>query len=177
MLDWFKKKKTEEVHITSSVEQAKVGDVVDYYMKSWEVKEEGEYDWGNNEFSTELKLDAGDEHLYLTIDEDDDLELSVFRSIKWNEIEGGLRSQMLQYNQPPRKIISQGTTYQLTEAGMGRYRSISRNSDWSSFEFWDFEDESEDKIISIENWNGEYELFKGEYVEPFEFSVFGREND
>lgn len=174
MLNWFKKKKVEEVEIINTVQQAKVGDVIDYYMKSWEVKEEGEYDWGNNEFSTELKLDAGDEHLYLSIEEDDEIELSVSRSIKWKEIEGDLRNQMLQYNEPPRQIVSDGVTYQLTENGMGRFRSISRDTGWSSFEYWDFEDKTEDKIITIENWNGEYELFKGEYVEPFEFSIYGR---
>ncbi len=172
MLNWFKKKKEKEININTTIAEAKVGDVVDYYMKSWEVKEEGEYDWGNNEFSTELKLDAGDEHLFLTIDDDDEVELSVFQSAKWNEVEGNLRDLLLQKNEPPREIVSQGISYKLTENGVGRHRSISRDTDWSNFEYWDFEDSTEDKIISIENWGGEYELFKGEYVESFEFSVF-----
>ncbi len=176
MLNWFKKKKVKEVEIKNSIVQAQVGDVVDYYMKSWEVKEEGEYDWGNNEFSTEIKLDAGDEIIYLTIDEDDETELSVSKPAKWNEVEGDLRSHLLQYNEPPRELISAGVRYKLTENGFGRYRSISKDTDWSSFEFWDFEDETEDKLITVESWGGEFELFKGEYVETFEFSIFGRES-
>ena len=172
MFGLFKNKKEAQPQQPTGIVDVKVNDVVDYYMKSWEVQEEGEYDWGNNEFSKEFKLNSGDEILYLSILEDDELELTIFQKIKWSDIEGDLRSIVNQYNEPPKELIKGGVKYHLADHGMARYCSITKDTDWSNFSYWDYEDDSEDKLISIESWDGDFEISAGEYVEPFEFSVF-----
>ncbi len=165
-------KKEEQPKQPKGITEIQVGDIVDYYMKSWEVQEEGEYDWGNNEISKEFKLNAGNEVLFLTIDEDDEVEISVFQKINWGVIEGNLRSSINQENEPPKKLVKDSVEYSLTETGMARYRNMTKGGGWSSFAYWDYEDETEDKIIGIESWDGDFEIHAGEYVEPFEFSVF-----
>ena len=172
MFDFLKNKKDETNHQPTSIEEVQVGDVIDYYMKSWETQEEGVYDWGNNESSKEFKLNSGDEVLYLSIYEDDELEISVFSKITWSAIDGDLRSTINQYNEPPRELVKDGVKYYLTDNGMARYRSLTKDKGWSNFAYWDYEDESEDKIVSIESWDGDFEISAGEYVEPFEFSIF-----
>ena len=58
MFGFLKNDKEEASTQPTSIEQIQVGDVVDYYMKSWETQEEGVYDWGNNESSKEFKLNS-----------------------------------------------------------------------------------------------------------------------
>ena len=79
MFDFLKNKKDKPSSQPKSIEELQVGDLVDYYMKSWETEEEGEYDWGNNEFSKEFKLNSGDEVMFISLYEDDELEISVFQ--------------------------------------------------------------------------------------------------
>ena len=172
MFDFLKNKKDKPSSQPESIEELQVGDLVDYYMKSWETEEEGEYDWGNNEFSKEFKLNSGDEVMFISLYEDDELEISAFQKILWNAIDGDLRASINEYGKPPRELVKDGVKYFLSDSGMARYRNVTKNKAWSDFEFWDYEDESEDKIVSIECWDGDWEISAGEYTEAFEFGLF-----
>ena len=173
MLSWFKKDKKEDpIVIPESIAEIQVGDVVDFDMKSWKVEEEASYDWGNNDFSKEYKLNAGDEKAYLHIEEDDEIELSVTSKLKWSALEGDIRNQVLQYGEPPRTLVLNGVTYNLSDSGNARYRSVTKGNGWEHFSFWDYEDADEELIISIEDWDGDWELSAGKYAESFEFSLF-----
>ena len=172
MFDFLRNKKDKPSSQPESIEEIQVGDVVDYYMKSWEVQEEAEYDWGNNDLSKEFKLNSGDEIFYVSLYDDDELEISTFQKILWDAIDGDLRSTVKEYDKPPKELVKDGVKYFLADSGMARYRSVTKDKGWSDFEFWDYEDASEDKIVSIECWDGDWEISAGEYAESFEFSVF-----
>jgi hypothetical protein len=177
MLDWFRKDKKENpINIPESIVEVQLDDVVDYEMKSWKVEEDASYDWGNNEFSKEFKLNAGDEKLFLHIGEDDELELSVSRKAKWSVLQGNIRNQVLEYGEPPNVLVMDGITYNLSDSGGAKYRSISRGSGWEHFSFWEYEDADEELLICIEYWDGDWELSIGKYVESFEFSLFRPNN-
>ena len=173
MLNWFKKNKKEApIDIPQSITEVQLGDVVDFDMKSWKVEDEAAYDWGNNDHTAENKLNAGDQVLYLHLEEDDEVELSISQKIKWSALEGDIRSQVRQYGEPPKTIVMDGVTYNVSDSGSARYRSITKGDGWEHFSYWDYEDADEELTICIEDWDGDWELSAGKYCETFEFSLF-----
>ena len=68
MFDFFKKKKKVSYDVTNlSLKDLDVGFIFDYDMKSWVVKEVYKYDWGNNNYTSEYKVDSGDEVAFLPV--------------------------------------------------------------------------------------------------------------
>ena len=63
----FSKKKEKAYDpLNIKVTDLKKGFVFDYDLKTWEVQEVYQYDWGNNFFSYEYKIDCGDVKSTLT---------------------------------------------------------------------------------------------------------------
>ena len=56
------------------------GFLLDYDLKTWKLTEMYEYDWGNSYFTREFLLDAGDDQVYLHVDPNDDMFLTVTKT-------------------------------------------------------------------------------------------------
>jgi hypothetical protein len=174
MFNWFKSKKKENDTFKSDagIADLQKGDVFDYFMQTWEVKAVYEYAWGNDYRTKEYQIDNGTEKRYLEIDDDDELELALYEKVKIKAL--GLKDHLLQYNEPPKTFEYKGTKYSLVEKAEGRFRDITKTSEyqnWETFTSYEFSYESEEYRIGIEDWGGhEFEAAHGKIVNAFEFS-------
>ncbi|MEN7550887.1 DUF4178 domain-containing protein [Rapidithrix thailandica] len=146
------------------------GFVVDYNLKTWEVAEEYEYDWGDNYFSYEFKLVSSDETIFLSLDEDDELEIQVLKKINFGRLDEGVEESLINKGKPPRKIEYEGKTYYRESERPGYFRNTD-NENWSEFITWDYYDDSEKYALNIEQWGeDEFEASVGVLEEPEQFS-------
>jgi len=170
----FKKKKQERKYDPNNLKitDLQKGFMLDYELKTWEVKEVYEYDWGNNEFSFEYKLDSGDEQVYLSVDEDDGLELTITTKVKIRAIDEDLPEYIANHEKPPKKLIFNNINYFRDSQSAGYFRNMDTPPEQSAeFIAWDYYDKKEQLTISIEQWGEhDFEASQGKVVEEFEFS-------
>jgi hypothetical protein len=169
---FFKKKQTHYDSTNIRVHDIDVGFVFDYDLTTWEVVSIYEYDWGNNYFTREFKINNGSESLFLSIEEDDELSLSISKKISVRKLGDSVFDFLMSHQKPPKSISYNGREYFLTKEAPGYYHDISKGDDaWEEFISWDFEDDSEDFLITIEQWGEkEFEASAGKYIDEFEIS-------
>ena len=174
IFDFFKKKEEEPSYdpLNMKITDLQKSSVFDYDMKTWIVNAVYEYDWGENNFTREYKINSGDDELYLSVDEDDDLTLSLSRKIKIRAIDEDLPEYIIEHEVPPKKLHFKGKTYYKDSECPGYFKDLDNKSDqWTEFIVWDYYDEDEKNIISIEQWGErEFEASYGKVVKEFEFS-------
>jgi hypothetical protein len=173
IFDRFKKEKEPEYDVTNlSVHDFKKGFVFEYNLKSWIVKEEYQYDWGDNFFTYEFKIDSGDELLYLHFEDDDELEISISSKIKIRAIDEDLPEHIIKFQEAPKKINYQGETYLLDGESPGFFHNNDHGEDaWDELISWNYFNEAEDKVITIEQWGDkEFEASCGLVVKEYEIS-------
>ena len=173
LFDFFKKKKTPDYDPNNmKITQLKKGFVLEYDLKNWEVTAEYEYDWGGNFFSKEYKLDSGDQVLFLTVVEDDELYLYVTEKIRIRNIDDDLPEYINRHEEPPSKVVYNGKTFYRDSESDGYFRDTAdKEADWARVISWDYFDESEKEVLFIEQWGEkEYEASTGKVAEEFEFS-------
>lgn len=172
----------------------KKGYMLDYEARTWEVKGVYQYDWGRSGKTTEYKLHDGIEIIFMHLDQEDgELVITMSQKIKMGELgyprqnESGLgfrvksdavntvggqqiRNAIMQNDVPPKEIVYQGTTYYMTEESEGYFRDLDERERYRFIE-WSFEDNSEEKCISISRWSEtELEVSAGVYAQDFEIS-------
>ncbi|MFY0651943.1 MAG: DUF4178 domain-containing protein [Cyclobacteriaceae bacterium] len=174
LFDFLKKKETEpEYDITHvTVEDLDQGFILDYDMKSWQVKEVYEYDWGNNNFSKEYLIDSGDEELYLSVENEGGLSLSVSKSVKMRKLGEDIIEKTIKKERPPKKIEYKEVIYYLDTDLAGYFNNNTKGTgDWEEFISWDYYDDDEKKILSITQWGErEFEASVGKVIKEFEIS-------
>ncbi|TAD99719.1 MAG: DUF4178 domain-containing protein [Bacteroidetes bacterium] len=177
LFDIFKKKKEEPKPLLNPDDMTlwdlQAGDILDYDFKTWEIKAAFEYDWGNNFFSKEFKLDAGDDLFFLHLeDSHGDLDLSISRKIDVKDVGKEVRTTILDTDEAPKTLIYKGKTYTSGKMNLGHFRDMS-NNEWTEFVSWHYLDEAEQEFVTIERWSEhEIEASAGMYVEEREFSNF-----
>lgn len=150
----FKKKKPSYDVTNLSVLDLDVGFVFDYDMKSWVVEEAYEYDWGGNHFSKEYKVNSGDEVAFLSVEDDGDLNMSMVKSIKLRAIEEDIAEEIKNHERPPKTIHYQGESYFLENDSAGYFKDMANKKDeWEELISWEYYNESEDKVISLTQWD------------------------
>ncbi len=166
--------KNEEPHYDSTniqVRDLDVGFVFDYDLSSWEVKAIYEYDWGDNYFTREFKIDNGSKIAFLSIEEDDFLELSITTKIKLRDLDVNLPEYLQRNQEPPKTISYNNVTYYLENAAPGYFHDIGKGENWEEFRSWDFEEQGGDNILCIEQWDEmEFEASIGKKIKEIEIS-------
>lgn len=174
LFDKFFKKKEQEPHYDSTdirVQDLDLNFVFDYDLNTWEVKDMYEYDWGDEFFTVEYKIYDGKETLFLSLEEDDGLELSISKKIKLRAL-GEEVFDAFMNGKPPKTIFYEEKKYYLEEESPGYFHDVKNSDDaWQEFVAWDYEDESGDFLITVEQWEEkEFEASAGKYIEEFEIS-------
>ncbi len=147
-----------------------LGYLFDYDLKTWEVKEEFEYDWGNEYYTKEYKITSGSEEKYLSIEVDDEIELAIWDKVNPLAIDRNLPKYIVQNDEPPREVSLGGQTYIRTEEANAYWRNT-RNSNWQGFVNWDYETTDGSKMLSIERWGDEeFEAAAGKVIKEYEIS-------
>lgn len=168
----FLKSKKEEPIIDFTVNDLKKGFMVDYFMKTWEVKKVYIYDWGNNFFSKEFLLDAGGETLYLSVEDDDKLICSVWNKLDIFDIDSELARTITKNDDAPDRLVYDNKTFIRKESSQGHCIEEGEDEEKASeFVNWMYEHAESKELISIDRWGEEeYDAAKGNYVKEFEFS-------
>jgi len=173
MFDFFKKKKAPTYDVTNlSLKDLNVGFIFDYDMKSWVVKEVYKYDWGNNNFTSEYKVDSGDEVAFLHIADEGELEISLSKSIRLSKIDEAIADEIKKNEKPPRKIHFDEELYYLEEDAAGYFRDLSKETeDWEELVTWEYLNDEATKVLSITQWDiRNIEASAGLVLKEFQFS-------
>ncbi len=147
----------------------KVGYLVDYDLKTWEVKGYHTYDF-SGEVVEEWELDCGDDRIYLEREKDDEVRWTVTRKVPFSELGPGIREHIQRHEDPPEEITFQGTRFFLEESGAGYYHPEGRVAGEEMI-YWDYTDSSGEKVLTIEQWGEDaFEAAVGQRVQEYEFT-------
>ena len=127
------------------------GFIFDYDDKTWEAVEEYEYDWGNNDFTYEFKIEAPDETSYLYVEEDDEVECLILKKLPIQRLDDSVIAKIKKKGKPPKQIEFDGVVYYRDEENPGYFRNID-SKNWSEFISWSYYDDSDTKVLNIEQW-------------------------
>ncbi|WP_196889776.1 DUF4178 domain-containing protein [Aureivirga sp. CE67] len=166
LFDFFKKKENERHYdaLNIKVEDLDKGFIFDFNMKSWEVVEVYEYDWGNNFFTREFKISSHDETGYLGIEMDDELLITFSKKVPVRKIQNDLPDFIQRHDTAPRQLFYEGKNFFLDEISPGYFRNV-ENENWSEFREWSYEDDSEEYVLTVEQWGEhDFEASFGHYV-------------
>ncbi|MBN2595432.1 DUF4178 domain-containing protein [Labilibaculum sp.] len=169
--DFFKRKQPKYDTTNIRVTDLDVGFVFEYDLSSWEVQASYEYDWGDNYFSKEYKINDGSKTLFLSVEDDDEISLGVCDKIKVRELGENVLSDLLTDQKPPKSVIYKDKKYFFDQESPGYFNDKARGEDWVEFISWDFVDESGEYIVTIEQWDEkEFEASAGKAIKEFEIS-------
>ncbi len=173
IFDFFKKKSDkEEFDPLSDLTLAKMrkGYFVDYDLKTWEVISSSYYDWGEGDKSYEWQLKSSDDIIYLELEVDDEEYWCISRKIQTRALGSEIFDKIIEDEDPPDEIVYENTTFYLDESGGGLYHLDSTGAGRELFK-WDYTDNSEKKILTIEQWGeNEFEASYGDVVEEYQFT-------
>ena len=120
----------------------------DVHIVSKHTYHEGEYTW------YELEGDRGDGTVWIDMEEDDGLDLSiVLRKLKLREL--GLSNSDLERfdDQEKGHFTFENETYFYEDSDRAVFYRHSDDRSAEKFYYWDFENENGDKFISAEKWS------------------------
>lgn len=133
-----------------------IGDIVQYMETDWVV--EGRLTYEDNEYTWfEYLLQDGDRIRWLSVDEDDRVEVALLEPTTQLEVS----------QQPPKQLTFAGETYRCVESGratMTRIGTTLRRKG-EHCQYFDYQG-SNDQVLSIEDWDGEIEVTVGERINP-----------
>ena len=146
--------------------------VFDYDLSTWIVKAVFEYDWGDNNFTKEFKIENDKETLFLNIDNDDELVISISKKEHLVNIDENLPDYIVKHETPPNKIEFQGKTFMLEDESPGYFNDWTNDKDnWVEFISWDYIDKSGEFVLSIEQWGErKFDATYGKIIKEFEIS-------
>jgi hypothetical protein len=173
LFDKFKKKQEPHYDPTNiKIEDLRVGFMFDYDLNTWEIKEEYEYDWGDNYFTREYKVDAADDIAYLHIDINDEGSMTFSRKLKVRALGEDIPEEIIEKKQPPKKIEYKDATYYLDKESPGYFSDDPEDDDsWTEFISWDYYDADEKLVVSVEQWGvRDFEASCGKVVHDFEIT-------
>lgn len=174
LLDIFKKKETpEKVDFSNlGVMDIEKGGMFDFELTTWTVEDEYIYDWGNECFSKEFKISNGEETLFLSAEEDDEIEISVSKKVKIRSIDEDLPEYIRKHEQPPKKLTYKTTTFLLNEEKPGYFKGIDEDEEaWEEFISWNYYDAKEEFVLCIERWDdNSFEAAYGRIISEYAIS-------
>lgn len=149
-----KKKKEEPSYDPTNIQVTDIrkGFIFDYNGKTWEVEEEYEYDWGNNDFTYEFKIVSPDETSFLYIEQDDILECLITKKIAFGRLGEKVESKIQKKGRPPKEIEYEGTVFYRDDESKGFYRNLN-STNWAELISWTYYDDSERLVLVIEQWD------------------------
>jgi hypothetical protein len=173
LFEFFQKKKSNqqtESFANLTLDNLKVGWMVDYDLKTWEVTARHYTDWGDGWKTEEWQLTSFDDTIYLEKSVDDDQEWCISRKINFNLLDPVIADNIINSGDPPQTVTYQSVSYHLKESGGGHFFKDGIGSGHPMLA-WDYCDDSERKYLTIEQWGEkEFEAAVGEPVETYQFT-------
>jgi len=170
LFDFFKKKDTGPDPLTGlTLPNLKIGYLLDFDMKTWQVEASHYYDWGEGDRSWEWQLISHDETIYLERESDDEDAWSVNRKIPVSRLDPAVFDHIRQHQDPPDTIVYEQVTYFLEEMAGGHFFQNGKGPGKELLS-WSYQDDSGKKFLSIEQWgDDDFEASVGIPVEEYQF--------
>ena len=173
LFDRFRRKHNNPYYDTTNirVHDLDVGFVFDYDLSAWEVVGIYEYDWGDNYFTREFKVTDGNRTRFLSLEEDDEVVLTLMEKIKVSALGQDVRLSLHNQSKPPVRFTYNDKEFVLGKEAPGYFHDIAKGDSWEEFIAWDFETQDGEEAITIEQWGEqEFEASYGVFVKEFEIS-------
>lgn len=133
-----------------------IGDIVQYEGADWVVEDRLTYNDSGYTW-LEYLLQDGDQQRWLSVEDDDRIEVCWMESANQLDISGT----------PPQQITVNQVTYAQTEAGTAKMKregtTLNRKS--QTCRYFDYADPT-GKVLSIEDWQGDIEITQGREIRP-----------
>ncbi len=170
--DFFKKKEPEYDATNIQVTDLNKNFLFDYDLSTWIVKSVYEYDWGDNCFTQEYKIENENETSFLHVEQEDELILTISKKIRLTSIGEDLPNYIVEKNAPPSKISFQGIDYMLEEESPGYFNDLDKPKEqWTELISWDYIDKSGKNVLNIEQWGEkEFDASYGKIIASYEIS-------
>jgi len=174
IFDIFKKKKEEPSYDPNNITVLDLDFdfILEYDLKSWKVEEVYEYDWGNNNFTKEYKINSGDDVAYLHVADDNGIKITLTKEIKIRKLDEDLVDTIVKTEKALSKLHWEGDKYFLDSDTAGYFRDCGKDTnDWEELISFEYYTDDESKIISITQWDERnFDAFAGVTVKEFEIS-------
>ena len=167
----FGKKTTEEAPDPLAdlvLEKLKVGYLVDYDMQTWQVTSYCRYNFsGKDDSVEEWEITAAGEPRFL---ERAAGAWSLSRKISIGDIAGDERQQILDHEDPPERIVFEGTEFHLDASYAGQMLADGTGPGEDVIR-WEFLDGAETTFVGVEQWGEtEFAAAAGFVVEDYQFN-------
>jgi hypothetical protein len=138
-----------------------INDIVTYEFEDYQVcgkliYQDSGYKW------YAYQLLGTTETIWLNAEMDDELELGIYKSSKEK------------LSEPiPDKVTIGNTTYTLDEKGIASVSGEGRgkNVDGQNVKYFDYENDAEDRFLSVEIWGSEVEVSEGHEIESYDIKI------
>ncbi|MBM7649431.1 hypothetical protein JOC78_002384 [Bacillus ectoiniformans] len=144
-----------------TVMNLKTGDIVTYDLQDYQVV--GKLHYNDSGYSWDAyQLQGEGETLWLGVELDDELELGMYKTVKFS------------LEEPiPKKVTYEGRTYHMEEHGTAYVKGEGRsqNVHGKEMKYYDFEDDTEEHFLSVEVWGSEVEVSYGYEIEEYEIKI------
>jgi hypothetical protein len=165
---WFKKEEKAHFDPTNmKITDIRVGFLLDYNLETFEVTDEFEYDWGDEEFTFEYKLVSANETYMLHVEVDDELKLTLSKPLLVSKISPDVKKYITQNEQAPSQVSLDGMIYFQQDESVGYFRNT-KDKDSDEFISWAFIADNGKSVIEIEQWGEkEFEASIGEIIDEY----------
>ncbi|MCU0450011.1 MAG: DUF4178 domain-containing protein [Bernardetiaceae bacterium] len=168
MFNFFNKNKKEKPGLHYDPTNIKITDIrpgflLDYDFKTWEVADEFEYDWGDQYFTYEYKLQSGGEVMYVHVDPSQPQEAVFTTKILFGQLGEAVARSLRDTEQPPSQITLGEVTFYRDKESFGFFRSTAEPEDSATeMAMWEYYDQSGQQTLVIFQWAEEdYEASVG----------------
>lgn len=135
----------------------KINDIVSYFGTDYIIQGRLNY-WEDGYTWVTYMLEDGDEVQWLSVEEDDRLEVSM-----WEEVD-----DLHVSNPPPEFLEYRGQRFRMTERGEARVNkqgSTGQRKNGLNVKYYEYEGDGEE-MISVELWGGEVDVSVGREIRP-----------
>ena len=147
----------------------KVGYLVDYDMKTWEVKGYNTYDYSGFE-TKEWVIETSDKVGYLErVDSDGEISWTLTESIAISQIAEEVIEYTIRHEDPPKTLTYNGRSHRLIESGAGLFHERAAGQG-KSFISWTYCDDSGKNVLFVTQYGErDFKSVTGEYVQEYQF--------
>lgn len=122
---------------------------------------QGGYEW------FEYECSAGDRKYFISVEDDDEVSIGLsLDKLKLKDL-GLTKSQLKEIDDKEDGEFSyKGKTFAYDDSAKATFvKNGDEEGYHENFYYWEFEDEDEEFFVTVENWDGSYEVSYGKYIE------------
>ncbi|MGV7222480.1 MAG: DUF4178 domain-containing protein [Nitrospinales bacterium] len=144
-------------------------------MEDFDLKVVSKHTYRQGESSWyELECDRGEDKVWIDMEEDDELELAIcLKKLKLRDVAISKEDLVKMDDDEEGQFQYDGITFYYEDSDPAVFYRHSDDKNAEKYYYWDFEADSGDKFIGIEQWsNGDYDVSYSEKIRPSQVTVY-----